>query len=169
MISSLPGLQATMALSSKQEVQINFWESKLGDSNRVLFHDGMHLRNNMHLPRSQDRQQLAVEAQEIQENHCDIRGFCPQDVPFVFQNLLCVRVLMTGTFEALAILFTMITQSQKECQDRIHSLCQWASHFVLQYRAKAMKDHCVNICEKHSPVSHDRGSGYLYAANPNTL
>ena len=49
---------------------------------------------------------------------------------------LCV---MTGTFEALAILSTMITQSQKECLDQIRSLCQEVSHFVLQYRAKAMK------------------------------
>lgn len=82
-------------------------------------------------------------------------------------NTLCA--LMTGTFEALAIFSTMITQSQKECLDRIQSLCQGVSHFVLQCRAKAMKDHCVNIREKHPPVSHNRTSGYLQAANQSHL
>ena len=73
--------------------------------------------------------------------------------------------ILTGTFEALAILSTMITQSQKECPDQIQSLCQGVSRFVLQCRAKAMKEHCVNIREKHpSSDFHEKHWPYPQAA-----
>lgn len=127
-----------------------------------------------HKGRSEWGAWLEVQGTRLEDKHASrvhsTGGPCPEEVLSSFQILfpkslsksLCV--LMTGTFEALAISSTMITQSQKECLDQIHSLCQGVSHFVLQYRAKAMKDHCVNICEGHSSVIHIRKLGYLQAA-----
>ena len=55
-----------------------------------------------------------------------------------------VEMPMHGTFEALTILSAMVTQSQKGCLDQINNLCQGVSRFVLQNRAQAMNDYCVN-------------------------
>lgn len=43
---------------------------------------------------------------------------------------------MIGTFEALAILFPMITQSQKECLEEALHLCQGVISLVLQHHQR---------------------------------
>ena len=49
----------------------------------------------------------------------------------------------TGTFEALAILFPMITQSQKECPDGYRPSAKRSSHFVLQNHSESHDMFCV--------------------------
>lgn len=47
-------------------------------------------------------------------------------------------------FRSFSDPFSMVTQSQKACLYRLKVLCQEESHFVLQNRAQAMNDICVN-------------------------
>lgn len=64
-----------------------------------------------------------------------------------FQHSSCID---DGHFRSFSDPLYHDHSESKSMPRGIQSLCQGASHFVLQDRAKAMKDHCVNICEKQS-------------------
>jgi hypothetical protein len=52
--------------------------------------------------------------------------------------------LQGGTFEALAILSPMVTQSQKECPEQAQVLCQESSHSCCRVPAfRSNEDLCV--------------------------
>ena len=73
--------------------------------------------------------------------------------------------LHRGTFEALAILSPMVTQSQKECPEQAQVLCQESSHSCCMISAfRSNEDLCVFLMRDILYLPND-----LIVCHPNAI